>query len=148
MFLGVGQVEQESTRCQEIRASVGALAVAGVAHAEKTAPLAAAGVARGVRAALLAGQLLRRRAVGHAGQALLAAATAHHQVRGRRRELQRRARGADRPELRLASGQTRLQECPRQRHHPQVALYAKVRNLYSRWPKAQNMILNICPLIM
>jgi len=44
IVLGGGQVEQESTTCQEIRASVGALIVAGVAHAEKAAPLAAAGV--------------------------------------------------------------------------------------------------------
>jgi len=87
--------------------------------------------------------------VGHAGQALLAAAAAHHQMRGRRRELQRRARGAaaDRPELRLASGQTCLPKRPRQRHHPQVALYAKVRNLlrnsHSKMPIAQIVILNI-----
>lgn len=105
--------------------------MASVAHAEEATPLVAAGVARGVRAALLVGQLLRRRAVGDAGQTLLAAAAAHHQVRGRCRELQRRARGAaaDRPELRLAAGKTRLQECARQCHHPQVALHAKVRKI-------------------
>jgi len=132
--LGTGQVQhQESAGRQEIRATVSSSFVAGVTAAEKTSALVPSDGPRGIRAALLLGQLLRRRAVDYPGQTFLAAPAAHHQVRRISGSAQRDPRGAAPagPRLRLAPGKTCLPKRPRQRHHPQVALYAQVRKIFT-----------------